>query len=196
MAKAGKQDVPDELYDGSTADPVLIAYDPGGVTGWALLQVAADALSDPECLIMQNVVHFACGQFIGTEFEQVDQMVALAEQWPGAGLVCEDFVLRQFDKGREMLSPVRITSAFRYTMSHAPSYVDGQVGRMVRVQQPALAMTTITDDRLKAMRYYERTAGAPHARDATRHVITFARRLKEDVRLRSAVFPALFRVTA
>lgn len=196
MARPGKRELPDVLYDGSTGDPTIIAYDPGGVTGWAMMQVASEALSDPDYLIMQNVTHFACGQFLGTEFAQVDQMVQLAEDWPGAGLVCEDFVLRKFDKARELLSPVRITSAFRYTMSKCESYVDGQDGRLVRLQQPSLAMTTVTDDRLKAMRYFERTAGAPHARDATRHVITFARRLKEDVRLRSAVFPALFLTSA
>jgi hypothetical protein len=196
VAKASRVEVPEVLYDGSSGDPTLIAYDPGGVTGWALMQIAGEALTDPEYKIMNNVTHFSCGQFLGTEFSQVDQMVALAEDWPGAGLVIEDFILRKFDRGREVLSPVRITSAFRWAMSHAESYVEGQAGRMVRVQQPSLAMTTMTDDRLKALRYWERTTGTPHARDATRHVITFARRLKEDVRLRSAVFPALFLTAA
>jgi hypothetical protein len=196
MAKVPRLEIPDVLYDGSSGDPTLIAYDPGGVTGWALMTIASDALSDPDYKIMQNIQHFSCGQFLGTEFSQVDQMVALAEDWPGAGLVIEDFILRVNDRGREVLSPVRITSAFRWAMSHAHSYVDGQEGRPVRIQQPSLAMTTMTDDRLKALRYHERTAGMPHARDATRHVITFAKRLKEDVRLRSAVFPALFLTAA
>jgi hypothetical protein len=179
-------------YDGTTGDPTVIAYDPGAVTGWALMSVHPDALLYPDFKILANVTAFAFGQFVGNEFVQVDEMVRLAALYPGAALVVEDFVLRQFNMGREVLSPVRLTAGFRYAISRGisaeKSEEDGpfkyeqeqwRIGRIVRVQQPALAMTTMTDDRLRRLGYYERTAGQAH------------KRLKENDKLRKEVFPLL-----
>lgn len=190
-------------YDGTTGDPTVLAFDPGATTGWALMSVHPEALVLPDVRIFDNVHHFAYGQFTGSEFDQVDRMVELVRGWPGAAIVCEDFVMRRFDAGREVLSPVRLSAAFRYACSRGLLVVhsaDGslsydisksEIGRGSRIQQPSLAMTTITDDRLKRLGYYERTAGKPHARDATRHVFTFFKRLKENEILRKGVFPDL-----
>lgn len=201
--KPGRAPVSEIRYDGTTGDPTVISYDPGSTTGWALMSVHPEALVKPDVRILSNVEHMSFGQFVGTEYAQVDEMLALAAEWPGAALIIEDFVLRRFDAGREVLSPVRITAAFRYGLSRgliATRDKEGSfnheasswsAGRIARSQQASLAMTTMTDERLQRVGFYERTSGKPHARDALRHTITFLKRLKENSKLRKEVFPYL-----
>jgi hypothetical protein len=176
--------LPEIVYDGTTGDATVVAYDPGGVTGWAVFSVHPVSLIRPEYKVLENVTHFTCGQFIGTEFAQATAMIELAREWPGAALVVEDFLLRKFDASRNLLSPVRLTAAFRYTLLSVDK-------RAAHMQQPSLAMTTMTDERLKATGYFERTVGVPHARDAVRHCLTFLKRLKMQPELLRSTFPAL-----
>lgn len=173
------------LYDGSgDGDPTVVWFDPGGVTGWALFSVHPDSLTDPDCPIMSNITHKSWGQLIGTEMQQVDQMVELASGWPGAAIGVEDFIVRQYNMSREFLAPVRLTAAFSYTISR-------QYKAKVWKQQPSLAKTTITDDRLKSMGFWSQTEAMPHARDGIRHSLTFLKRLKSQRNLLKEVFPAL-----
>lgn len=163
-------------------DPTVIAFDPGGVTGWALFQVHPDALLDPGVRILANIQHWSCGQFSGSESSQVDQMRALADDWPEAALVNEDFVPQEFNQSRAFLSPVRLNAAFSYIMRP----------RRVWYQMPSLAKTTITDDRLRLLGvYWHETEGFEHARVSVKHCLTFLKRLKEQPKLRSEVFSDL-----
>jgi hypothetical protein len=179
-----KRGRPDVLYDGSgtSGDPTVISFDPGGVTGWAVSSVHPVAVRKAKYAIMDNVSHFACGQFVGTEFDQVDAMLELCKRWPGAAVVTEKFILLNPSSSEMLLSPVRLNAAMRYALGR---------NRRVHNQMPALAKTTITDARLKDMGYYERTIGMEHARDAVRHNLTFWRRIKTQYPLRKLVFPAL-----
>lgn len=186
---ARRHPVHDILYDGSTGDVTAIAYDPGGVTGWSVICVHPDSIVLPEFRVIDNITHWAAGQFIGDEFSQVDQMVKLARDWPGASLVVEDFILERMSADRALLSPVRLTAAFRYAMR-----LEANETRLVSKQGRSLAFTTITDDRLKVLaggKFYIRTAGAAHARDAVKHNLCWLKRLKENLRLRLSVFPDL-----
>lgn len=176
-------DILEIVYDGSVGDPTIISYDTGGTTGWAVISVHPDALLEPDVLILDNITHFAFGEITGTEYEQVDRMAELADDWPGAALVLEDFIVRRFDMSRAALAPVRLNAAFRYIMSP---------GRYVNLQQPQLAKTTITDERLRRIGYWERTSAMPHARDSIRHGFTFLKRLKTQPKLLKETFPALF----
>lgn len=179
----------DELvYDGSSGDPTVISYDTGGTTGWALFSVHPDALLYADVMILDNITHLAFGEFTGNEYLQVDAMRVLAETWPGAALVVEDFILRRFDMSRNVLAPVRLNAAFRYEMSLPPE-------RHVFLQQASTAKTTITDERLKAIGFWAQTEGLVHARDAIRHGLTFLKRLKSQPKLLKAVFPALWEIT-
>lgn len=135
--------------------------------------------------ILDNVVFWSAGEFFGREDLQVDEMLGLVEAWPGnAPVIVEGFTLREFRQDEALLSPVRITSMFRYGLRGTGLGVrrGRGAGRQPILQQPSLAMTTITDDRLKDMdggKFYRATAGKPHARDAVRHCLTFLRREKQ-----------------
>lgn len=176
------------LYDGSSGDPTVVWYDPGGVTGWAVISVHPDALLSPEYLVLDNITHFACGEFYGNEFAQVDQMVELADAWPGAALGTEGFVMYDSSAGRKddnLLSLVRLNAAFRYEMAR-----HGRTRRVFR-QFAALAKQQVTNERLKAWNYWGATAGSTHARDAVRHDFTFLKRIKLSAKLRAQAFPGL-----
>lgn len=176
-------------YDGSNGDPTVVAFDPGGTTGWAVLSVHPDAVRDQRCSILDNVTHAAWGQFTGNEFVQVDAMVALCAQWLGAARVTEQFILLKSTTDDRLLSPVRINAALRYGLHISSKGVD----RHVHNQTASMAKTTMTDERLVYGGYLEGTRGAPHARDALRHAFTFWKRLKTNESFARLVFPALFR---
>jgi hypothetical protein len=161
---------------------VLIGLDPGGTTGWALLVIGQDAMLEPELKILNNIALYSFGEFKGDEHKQVDAIEDMLELWPGAAVVREDFILRTQNKSREVLSPVRLGFAIDHLLYSR--------NRVVFTQQPSLAKSTATDDRLKSWGLYR--PGSEHARDATRHAITFARRVKDNrVMLRSA-WPHVF----
>jgi hypothetical protein len=127
-----------------------------------------------EYRILDNVAFWACGQYTGERGAQVDEMVKLTEAWPdNAALVVEGFTLRQFRMDSMLLEPVRV----------AERYIHAVRPRAVLQQPPSLAMSMVTDDRLRYSMnnpaYYRSTAGRPHARDSLRHAFTFLRREKE-----------------
>jgi len=208
------------LYDGTSGDPTVVWYDGGGTTGWAVMSVHPDALTDPECFVMDNVTYFACGEFYGNEFMQVDQMVALAEEWPGAALGVEHWVLYDSSNGRKdenLTSLVRINAAFRYALhsrallrAHYEAKLGATMPRLldedhmpvkrpiplVFRQNAALGVHSMPEEALHASVYggrslYVLTRGSDHARDATRHGMTFLKRLKGNPKLRAEAFPAL-----
>lgn len=180
----------------------VIALDPGGTTGWSLFNVHPAALSDPTVSILDNIKlwqhgQIDCGSLKGNlgvskhhgistsgEAAGVSEIIGLIRAWPGAAVVIEDFIVRQFNQDRDFLAPVRITAAISQWM--------WQMRREYFVQQPSFAKTTVTDDRLKRWNLYARSGGMNHARDADRHAITFLRRCKAGEEFRQAAFPHLY----
>lgn len=106
-----------------------------------------------------------------TESHAVHQMVDLVRQWPGAAVVIEDFIVRQFNSGRDFLAPVRLTAGLEYGL--------WKVGIQPFRQQPSEAKSAITDQRLKQWGFYSSRGGLNHARDADRHNLTFLRKCKD-----------------
>lgn len=153
----------------------VLWFDPGSTTGWCIVSIWRMAVELSNYRILSNIAAWSLGEFVGPEGSIVDQMMGLVDAWDGdldaVGL--EDFILRQFSMGRELLAPVRISSRFQDRL-----YTSERSGLLVPAQQPSLAMSTVTDDRLKTWGLYAPTAGKPHARDALRHALTFLRRLK------------------
>lgn len=164
-----------EIYPASNY--TCVAFDPGGTTGWAVFTIYPDAMKDPEYKILHNVVSWNCGQFTGSENQQLDEMLDLCAAWDEADIVSEDFILRQYRKDRELLTPVRLNAGLEYGLWLAADR-KAELVRPIYLQQPSLAKSTMTDPRLKEAGYLEPTAGTPHARDAVRHALTFLRRRK------------------
>lgn len=172
----------------------VIALDPGGTTGWSVLCVEQDALSDPDVSILKSIAHKAQGQVdLADEDEHVGVLIELLAAWPFAAVVCEDFILRKYVTGRELLSPVRITAKVEYVFKRGLEGIDPP-GRRIWLQQPGMAMNTATDARLKAWGLYISAGGMVHARDATRHAITFLRRCGDKPALRHAAWPMTYGV--
>lgn len=149
----------------------VCAFDPGGTTGWAVFQVHEIAMYDAEYPILANIEHWWAGQYSGALADQSDEMVELCEAWDTAEIVSEDFILQRFLPGREVLDPVRLNFALEVRVRP----------RIVHYQQPGLAMTVMTDDRLKACGFWNPLIGQEHARDATRHAVTHLRRKKNQL---------------
>lgn len=183
-------------------EATVIAIDPGGTTGWSLISVHPESLTEPNADFLDNIFlhqhgQVDCGVHRGNlhaslhagistdgEFSGIYDLAKLIESWPVAAVVIEDFHLRQQRKDRDLLSPVRITSALGYAMWLA--------GREYHVQTPADAKTTCSDYRLKQWRMYDDTGGLRHARDADRHAILFLRRAKQKAAFRAIAWPHLF----
>jgi hypothetical protein len=147
---------------------VVLALDPGGTSGWCVLGIHPDAMSgDPGIRILDNVEFWTAGEFAGNEDDQCDEIVELIEAWPGARLVTELFTLRSRVTSSEVFSLERMNAILRWAIR--PRYFV--------YQQPSLAMTTITDDRQKAMGFW--IPGREHARDATKHALTFLKRQRD-----------------
>lgn len=181
MAKR-KKEIETDLCD----SPVVIALDPGGTTGWSIMQVHPESLIDPQCPILSNIDYWQHGQFTGNENRQAKEAAELIEQWPGAAVVIEDFILRKFLQDRDLLAPVRITARVEYAL-----YLRGQ---SFFKQQPSEAKGVATDDRLKAWKLYRSEGAEQHARDADRHAITWLRKAKERSVIRSYSWPHLYGV--
>lgn len=159
--------------------PTAIAFDPGGVTGWSVITVHPASLVDPEVAILDNILHWDQGQLTGDEHEQVDAILEMLDLWDGAAAVFEDFHLRTL---AAELSPVTITHTVSWVLSR-----QFDPARSMFLQMPSMAMSTATNERLNRWKLYRRD-GQEHARDATRHAVTFLRRTKQQATLRLAAF--------
>lgn len=178
-------------YDGSSGDPTVVAFDPGGTTGWAVVSVHPVAVRDPAYSILDNLTHVTFGQFCGTELAMADAMIDLCEQWPGAVRLTEQFILMTHTNSDALLSPVRLNAALRYGLHLKAKGTD----RRVWNQTASMAKTTMTDERLAYCALIEPTRGKPHARDALRHALTFWKRVRTSYALGREAFPALFRAS-
>ncbi len=196
--------------DHATPYAELIAFDPGGTTGWCMMLVQPEALSPlhPGIGVLDNVVKWHRGQVdcgsvrgnLGTsshpgistsgEAAGLSELLGLCRAWPYAAVVVEDFILdpKRFNTGRDLLSPVRITNGISYDLWLQE--------RTYFVQGASLAKTTATDEKLKAWGYYTSTGGLNHARDADRHALTFLKRAANPTKrgrdLREAAWPHLY----
>lgn len=160
---------------------VCMSFDQGGTTGWSIFGVYMECLRSDDYKILDNIEFWSAGELVGPETNQVEQMLTMAANWPDAHLLLEGFQLRQLTGGSEMLSPVRMEAAFRFGLARdAPD-------RQYIIQLPQLAMETMTDERLQAAGIW--VPGKEHAVDAIRHNLTWLRRAKQIMTVRTSQFP-------
>ena len=165
--------------------PVVVAIDPGKTTGWSVMMVHPEALTDPEVSILRNIDPWIHGEIDCTDENfGIDALDELIECWPGAAIVFESFSLRKFSSDEDLLSPVRINATL--------GYLRWRCAVRVFYQSAEMAKRTATDKRLMLWGMYESEGGLEHARDADRHGITFLRRAKTTPRLRNAAWPYIY----
>lgn len=136
--------------------------------------------------LLDNIAWWHAEQYSGGEDCQVDLLVQAVSGWngPATPIVMESFKLRTYRMDDELLSPVRVAAKAEYAIRRLA--ISGReaehVQRRLVWQQPSLAMGVCSDERLQVWwdgKFYNGTRGAPHARDAVRHALTFLRREKE-----------------
>jgi hypothetical protein len=180
----------------------VFGVDPGGTTGWATIWIPTANVILRDVDIFDDA-EYDCGQWTGTEGWQSQEFRFAMKEFRGP-VLCEDFILRKFRQDADLLAPVRMTARIEQQIWEVNTarmtgglYTDpgweveadrkfaidrgSWDGIRFKKQQPSLAKSTATDDRLKKWGMYEK--GQPHARDAVRQCATFLRRAKTDRRL-------------
>ncbi len=163
----------------------VIAIDPGEGTGIAVLAVPEESVygrEPPGIAVVWNE------EIAGPEKDQVKRLAALAgggigPRW-GSYLpdprpfpvVIEDFSLRIFTRGAELLSPVRITAMLDYALDGLA--IKAQLFR----QQAGDPQRIISDNMLKEWDLY--AEGQKNARVAMKQAVHFLRRARRDRALR------------
>ncbi|QAU07304.1 RuvC-like resolvase [Gordonia phage NosilaM] len=175
----------------------IIAFDPGGTTGWSIMRLDPAKLLDKTVRPNDVVTHWYhgeidCGAQSGSAGTSAiaqggdlghsetgeaagvflcERLIQVAAGVPRTVVVVEDFILRTQSKGRDALSPVRITGGLDQLLWEGKN-----VPYPLTKQQPSEAKSSVTDERLKLWGFYE--SGSRHARDADRHALLFLRKVR------------------
>lgn len=168
---------------------VVVSFDPGITTGWAVHRINLDLLVSRGFAqtIYDDTSGFTLGQLAGdgsdeSEIEMAQDMMdivragwVLADHEGGDlfAVVMEDFNLRLMSGDRSLLAPVRVFSRFETVMALT---LGGGVHVPYFKQQVADAKNVVTDARLIRWNVYDKHSGE-HARDAQRHGILFSRKV-------------------
>lgn len=185
----------------TTGWATVMAYDPGGTTGWSVMCV------DPVALLVKRdksvlkprtyaaaqkpipavLRHFAAGEITGPRPEQCDQLAELIDMWADCAVVGERFTLRKFLQDDDLLEPERFNACMEWHLYGT--------GRPLHKQTPEQAKSKWNDDRLKRAKSLGQAwwvVGKDHARDGVRHAGLFLDRARMQPELRGRAWPHLF----
>jgi hypothetical protein len=157
----------------------VVAFDPGGTTGWCAMEYRRGAGRD-------GVLRWKTGSIGGGS--DGDALVSVVRGMAsvvlkflpnGGTVVVEDFVL---DKGRasgsrDLLAPVRLTAGLRVELAWLAGMggLEGEgSGWRIELQSAADAKSVVTNKRLRSWGFWVR--GSDHERDAVRHALLYVRR--------------------
>jgi len=168
----------------------LVTFDPGGTIGWTHFVVDLRAFSRPEHKVLRYLLSWDCGEFTGTEHEQLvecGRLIARAsfdrKSMTRSGrchILTEDFELTQLIGGKNLLSPVRINAV-----------LDWQCARQgITLQYQRRTMrTNVTPPRLVRFGFppppgktWNPKGSFKDAFAAMQHAIVWLRRQKADAR--------------
>ncbi|AVE00713.1 RuvC-like resolvase [Gordonia phage Buggaboo] len=188
----------------------IMAFDPGGTTGWSIMRLDPAKLLD-KTVRPNDVVtgwhhgEIDCGAQSGSAGTSAiaqggdlghsetgeaagvflcERLIRVGAGVPRTVVVVEDFILRTQSKGRDALSPVRITGGLDQLLWEGKN-----VPYPLTKQQPSEAKSSVTDERLKLWGFYE--SGSRHARDADRHALLFLRKVRASRAKMFAAWPLL-----
>lgn len=169
----------------------VVAFDPGGTTGWSIMETTLGALDDNTIPVHEILTGWWHGQIVCNDekidnYEQVaiDAMAELITAQAAAddfAVVMESYQIRSKRTDAETISPIRFIAG-----------VEQYVWDMCRymAKQGPSEKTGVTDDRLEAWGLYLRD-GQQHARDADRHALLFLKKLRAKKSLQRKHFPRL-----
>jgi len=156
----------------------VIAFDPGGVMGWAHFVVHIRAFSHPREKVLSNLLGWRCGEFEGTEHDKVRaalDMIRKSRYRNGKlftaryEIVTEDFDLTQLIGGKDLLIPTRLNAILEYQLA---------VGFQLPLAYQNRALRTgVTKPRLKRMKLWPVRGKDAYA--AVQHGVTYLKRLKQ-----------------
>lgn len=188
-----------EYEDSGARGLVIVSFDPGVTTGWAVHRIDLDLLkaSGFAKAIYSDTSGFSTGQIGGdgsdaAEFAMVDTMMDVVRAGYVLGdylagdlfaIVMEDFVLRRSEASRSLLAPVRVFSRFEDRLYLVGK--DSGITLPYVKQSAADAKNVVSDLRLRRWDVYR--PGMEHARDAQRHGILFARKVASIPRLEASL---------
>lgn len=159
----------------------LISFDPGGTIGWARFCLSSSAFSRPENKVLANLISWDCGEFEGTETEQIQSAVTLIHSTRGhpfrnrRHVIGEDFDFVHTIGGKTLLSPVRINAvidwecrkdAIDYTLQN----------RSMRTAVTPHVLTTMGF--VSTRKRWTKTGKGKDEFAAMQHGVTWLRRLK------------------
>lgn len=159
----------------------IVAFDPGGVIGWAHLVIHFKAFITPRSKVLANLIDWGTGEFHDTESANLAECVALMRaarygQMPfhsKTDVVTEDFELTQLVGGHNLLSPVRCNAVLEWEAA--------RVGGVNFHYQKRQMRTGVTKQRLKMMGL---SSVGKDSFAAMQHAITWARRVKQQANQR------------
>lgn len=195
MAKAWEHNhqsmVDPKLAKNSEAKIRVVAFDPGGTTGWSIMETTLGALDDNTIPVHEILTGWWHGQIVCNDekidnYEQVaiDAMAELITAQAAAddfAVVMESYQIRSKRTDAETISPIRFIAG-----------VEQYVWDMCRymAKQGPSEKTGVTDERLETWGLYLRD-GQQHARDADRHALLFLKKLRAKKSLQRKHFPRL-----
>lgn len=169
----------------------VVAFDPGGTTGWSIMETTLGALDDNTIPVHEILTGWWHGQIVCNDekidnYEQVaiDAMAELITAQAAAddfAVVMESYQIRSKRTDAETISPIRFIAG-----------VEQYVWDMCRymAKQGPSEKTGVTDERLETWGLYLRD-GQQHARDADRHALLFLKKLRAKKSLQRKHFPRL-----
>jgi hypothetical protein len=154
----------------------IIAFDPGGKTGWAKFIIDIHAFSRPKNKVLRHLKHWESGEFKGHEHDQLRSAVALIEQSTNGpmpfnatvNIISEDFDLKQTIGGRDLVSPIRINAVLDWECAKR--------GQTLTLQKRS-ERTSVTKERLQLYSFNKRFAKDEFA--AMQHAVVWMRKLKQ-----------------
>jgi len=168
----------------------LVTFDPGGTIGWAHLVFDLKAFSRPEHKALAWLRRWDCGEFTGSEHEQLADAGRLIHRAhfgkpfnaARTDIVAEDFELTQMIGGKNLLSPVRVNAVLDWQCARQ--------GLTLQYQRRSMR-TNITPARLQlfgfdppAGKHWSKAGAFKDAFAAMQHAVVWVRRQKELSRTR------------
>lgn len=177
-------DEPVPRQDGTPQLP-LMAFDPGGTTGWSFICLPLEAFVLKDISkILQHARFWKHGQVDCSDVNRGAFVIRknLIDRWPTAALVFESFQI--YPGGRKVdLTPVEFNAIVGHHLWIRK--------RTRHWQQPSMAKR-MTNERMKDLKVYTRVGGLEHARDADRHVVMTIRRCLENKGMKERLWPHEF----